>query len=850
MPTFSEQAMTQPFFVRDLDGFADKLANCGGLLKKYWSDFQQYMMSDGTMREQMIYLLALLDEGAADEGALKLRDDWRMLTQKDTDNDFQFHPWVRGGHVTRRVAFFDWLAHRGCWSATDTEQAAEAFIGFAFKHSLQTMTSRIRHSDNQIWSMCLNCAVTGFVFGYKLSDHPTARHLFDVGAARLAEVIGLFPRDGYAGEGSSYTSHVNTPMACWTAEFLGQVLGRDISADRFRPNGTQLRSIVEMELRIVSPGGLMAPWDHKSWRPPTNASAFAYLAGLKQDPRHLSLIAAMDLWSSPGALAWGADDLMWTLLWWPEQFKDYDESDLPEGLFGWCLPRTGAALDDCRLRSRLMQVWDRCGDALSMVGRHQVNPNHIMFEIGGEPVFQDGVSAQKTWDLPLEKVLAGMSSLERDRHERYMNSVPGEGTANWDRFVKDTAPGLLCGASAIVVDDEVWYWPGGSRTGRAEFYGAEDGLQVVTADAADYYRPQYDVRQMRRTSIWFESGFGLVLDTIEAHTTHKWTWQCLMRPFLTLDGDSARMKLPSDERILFAWQPGPQVVLEELAGFPSTYEKRCQRLALCVRGESAQFVFVIAPGARSATVRRDADTVEVKIDGETHRLVVENFNAEGPPFSCDGIELAGRIIDEPEPDVIDLEDITDGRESQIPQLQALIKGEPAPLCGSDSPLGRIDACLAQILAENPDIDLLMRELESRLWTVQVAAADALGLMRVVGAAPALRHLLTKEHAIPVDDLYPPIGAGGEREAKRWRLKTALIVALGRLADCAAVPLIGRIIADNKDFYPVNSVAAQALGRIGGPGAAEALAPALLDAELNTRVRAKHARAAISPNTAQ
>jgi HEAT repeat protein len=65
--------------------------------------------------------------------------------------------------------------------------------------------------------------------------------------------------------------------------------------------------------------------------------------------------------------------------------------------------------------------------------------------------------------------------------------------------------------------------------------------------------------------------------------------------------------------------------------------------------------------------------------------------------------------------------------------------------------------------------------------------------------------------------------------------------LGRLGDADAVPLLGRILADGRDFYIVYSVAAQALGRIGGSGALRALEPAFAENEVNTHFRAQAAK---------
>lgn len=856
---FPKEAFDNPLYVGDGEVLRTKLTNAGGLLREYWADFRNRVLSDPDQRREMVFLAALLSDEATEEAAAELQRYYRALAASDTAGDVQFHTWCRGGAVTRRVAFFDWLAHRQFWQPDDVEEAAESFLGFAFKHSHQVLTSRRRASDNQALSMTLNCAVSGFVFGHKLCNHPTGKFLFEYGVNRLPDLIGLFPGDGYGGEGSTYTSHVNTALACWVGELLRHVSGRDLLDAAFEPNGTTLRKMIEMELRLLSPGGLLAPWDHYGWQREINASPFAYLAKATGDPRYLALIPSLDLWRDPGMLAWGHDDPLWTLVWWPEECRDYDERELPEELFGWGLPKTGAALDDCRRRSRLMQVWDRSAETLHGVGRAQVNPNHLIFEYGGEPVLQDGIpdkDADDPWQYPIEKVLARMDDEARERYLRYFNSIGGSG-ADWAGIVRGVSSGLLGAANAIVIDDEPWYWPGEARVGCPEFYGRGDGLQAVSADTASIYCPDYDVRVARRTSIWTEAGFGVVLDTLLADSDHSWSWQAYTRPDLELGEDCARVQLTNGNMVLFAWAAGPQGKAAVVEGYPGTYEKRSQRLTLELRGRAAQFTVLIAPNASKATIKREGPLVTVTIDGETHELVVENFERAECDLSGGSASaiFAWRYGDEtvlhdenqmPEyrPDVLEAEDITCDCDVQLRELRELTAWEPASTPTASSGLWEIDACLAQLRTADVDEQLLLDGLRSSRWPVQVAAAITLGERGCHQAAPALRELLEREHAIPEAELYPHDGQGGEPEGKRWRLKTALILALGRLKDRESVPLMHRILSDSRDFYAVYSAGAQALGRIGGEEARAALEPALQETEINTFMRARHAAGAI------
>ena len=361
---FATGALKRPLFLADIEATQAKLAGADGLLKEYWQDFRGRCRDDAKFRSENLFLSAALGGAERDEACASLREYWRSLAAHDNAGDYQCHTWCRAGSVTRRIAFVDWMAARGAWSEADVDEAAESFLGYAFKHCYGVSIGRGRSSNNQIMSMTLNMIVIGFLFGYKHSRHATARFLFDQGFGRLPDLIGLFPADGYGGEGSTYTSHVNTPLAYWVAEVLQHLTGTPWLDKPFRPNGTTLRKMIQIEQCIVGPNGLLLPWDHYGWMHAVNASPFAYLARVARDPRYLSLIPALNLWEDPGYLAWGADDPMWTLIWWPEQYKGWSDKRLAEGLFGWCLPKTGAALDDCRHTTRLAQVWDLSSESM------------------------------------------------------------------------------------------------------------------------------------------------------------------------------------------------------------------------------------------------------------------------------------------------------------------------------------------------------------------------------------------------------------------------------------------------------------------------------------------------------
>jgi len=827
-----------PLFTGDPERLLAKLRGAGGLLEKYRDEFHQRLLLDPAMRSNIVFLPALLTGEGMDDARGALRQYWEALAREDAAWDVQFHTWCRSGTVLRKAVFFDWLACSGAWSDDEMAAAAESFLGYAFKNAYTVLLSRTRTSNNQALAMALNCAVIGYLFGMKHRRHGTGRFLFDYGVRRLVDLIGLFPADGYGGEGSTYTSAVNTPLAYWINEFFRQALGEEWLDKPFSPNNTTLRSILEMEQRLVSPGGWMPPWDHYGWSKPCNASPFAYLARVLHRPEYLSMIPAFNLWGGGGSLAWGHDDPLWTLVWWPEAFKDFNGTEPPAGLFGWFLPRTGAALDDATHKARLMQVWDACADGIAGVCRIQSNPNHIMFDYAGEPVFQDGVAGagKSPWGFTADQIFTGMKKEQRDR---YVNYVLGNNTgqSNLQDLLDVLSTGMTGASNAIIVDEEPWHWPGSRCVGAPAAYIRENGLQAVAADCADFYKSRYDVERALRTSLWSDEGFGLVADSLQAGSAHSWRWQVHLRPDVTLVGDTARIALPGGRHVLLAWEHGPTARLSPLENFPKTQECRCVRLELLLeRTATAEFNVLIAPEAKSASIRRlGPNRVEVVIDGVRREVALPR------PGRLDVV-----------PDVHELPDIA-GDWEKLPELDACLKKTlgcsepdvPALLPESPGLLPALDACLAQLTATGLNMDLLRKALHHPRWPVRAAAADVLGRRGVSSEAPVLRRMLADEHAISAGELYPPTDAApGARTTedlgKRWRLKAALVVALGRMKDEAAVPVMHGILKDGYDFHAVYSVIAQALGRIGGSAAIEALRLAQNEQEHNTTVRTQKA----------
>ena len=178
--------------------------------------------------------------------------------------------------------------------------------------------------------------------------------------------------------------------------------------------------------------------------------------------------------------------------------------------------------------------------------------------------------------------------------------------------------------------------------------------------------------------------------------------------------------------------------------------------------------------------------------------------------------------------------------------------------GKTASLRAMERLLALAALEKPErTPALIAGLRHADWRVRMLAADLVGRTGCKAATPALLALLAGEtpdrlyrndrlvkweDAIEqwADPADPDRGDVPDEGDRRQRVKTAIIEALGRLRAVRAVPALCRIIRDQREFYPVHSLACKALGLIGDSAALPTLKKAARYSETNTRSRARDA----------
>lgn len=182
---------------------------------------------------------------------------------------------------------------------------------------------------------------------------------------------------------------------------------------------------------------------------------------------------------------------------------------------------------------------------------------------------------------------------------------------------------------------------------------------------------------------------------------------------------------------------------------------------------------------------------------------------------------------------------------------------------ADSPAPTsVEAVYALMEGIPPNINAcLQAALSAPDWRVQVAAAEVAGLAMARDVGPLLLAQLKKEvarphrrplehswpnskmnHALEPDaDRTPDEEADPVEDVKRWRLERACVRALGLVGYREATPLLGRLLAEGRLFFPALAQVPLALARLDARDQLALLERLWDHAEANTR---RHIRLAV------
>lgn len=599
---------SQPLLVPDLAGLQRKLATPPPLLARLYARFRAQLASDPEFRRHHIFLPALLGEPAAIAEAkelittlalnpLLLAKDQSPSSTAAAQESLNAHIWCVAPRAMRLAVYFSWLDAYGAWTPDERRTIGTGVLDFFHTYVVPVLRARTPGGHNQQFSMTFCSAVAGQAFAEVDGVAERARALRDWALPKFTQTLGLMPASGYSGEGSTYQSDVVSALVMWAGVFLAQLGEQDVWHRCWAPHGACLADTLRVEAAMGSCGGLLPPWDHYGWGRIHNLAARTLWAGLSGDATLLPV--AETAWDEESFIAWRPDDRLWTLLYWPEEEGTASITAAP-ALTGWSLPAVGAAIEHQPRQLRVMTVWDSCAGGLQGVCRGQVNPNHLMIDLGGEPITADGWEdgrARLVSDAALERTLGVLTPVEQELLTQQYGSV--------EQWVRNNQHGFLGQACAIIVDGWESYFPRHPREGALLFERRTAERHIVAGEAAAYYQPAFDVTRMRRTVSMNRSGVIWIVDDLRADSPHEFTWRLwLRRGARRIGPDQVRLDLPSGNGVTLAWLAGGAATLTTVPTFPqgrgdrySWPDEGSERCDLIVAGRQVQFVTCLVPAS-------------------------------------------------------------------------------------------------------------------------------------------------------------------------------------------------------------------------------------------------------------
>lgn len=767
--------MNQPLLVPDLPALKRKFADPPPLLARCHARFRDRLAVDGEFRRHNIFLNALLGDPAA---VAEAKGEIVMLalnpailahnrpaarTSSDTlDN----HIWCVAPRAMRLAAYFTWLDLHGAWTPQERRMVGTGLMDFFDTYTVPVLRARAPGGHNQHLSMTLCSAVTGHAFAEVNGVAGRARALREWTLPKLRRTLGMMHACGYTGEGSTYQSDVVAALVMWAGVFLQQIGESDVWNRSWPPGGWRMADTFRVEAAMGGCGGLLPPWDDYGWQRIHNLAARTLWAGLSGN---LALLqAAETVWDEQHNLAWRPDDRLWTLLYWPEErapcpapgtpHEDTPPSAVRQAadnrqptdspvLTGWSIPAVAAAIEHLPRRLRVMAVWDRCSGGVQAVGRAQVNPNHLIVDLDGEPITADGWQhgGERLFaDAAMDRSLQAFSPVEQEMIARQYGSL--------EAWSLRSQQGFLGASCAIVIDGWDSYFPRWEREGRLVFERRAGGRHTFAAEAAAYYQPAFDVTRMRRTVSMNEGGVIWVADDLRAASAHDFTWRVWLRRGARATGPRrVRLDLRSGRGVTFAWlieadggtERGGSVACLSVPAFPASHgfnapwpDQGSERCDLTAAGRAVRFVTCVLPeGSGALAVARIADGAwEATWEGGADRFELPPEIAELP----DAAPVAGDQGLQAET-TCDLDDTPYG---------LLDEPDAGLLAALDSPPAgewRRTGAVMQTLAARgkrealPGMAALLLDARQN-YTVHSVAAWCLGRARYAPAADVLRRM--------------------------------------------------------------------------------------------------------------
>lgn len=298
---------------------------------------------------------------------------------------------------------------------------------------------------------------------------------------------------------------------------------KDILNKEFAPSGGKPISVLEMVAREFMPGGLLLPWDNYGYQFGVR-SALAYGALKTKDRLFFDTLENKCIWTYDIGIGWAYDDLVWTLIWWPDSKPKNDDDGTC-----WFEKSTGVALVSKDKTQYAIQMWDESAPIIPT--RCHVNPNAVLFSAYGVPLSADGSpTPNKNHSFMFDDTWRSVGFLSMNTESRY-----------------NYGDGCLGAHSCVILDNNEGMRANSeyNQICRSEYFKEENS---AFCDVTPIYVDNHpDIKAVVRKTTLACDRFYLVEDLVCADDEHKYTSRFLLRP--NVEVKDGYIKLSTKEKV-------------------------------------------------------------------------------------------------------------------------------------------------------------------------------------------------------------------------------------------------------------------------------------------------------------
>lgn len=507
----------------------------------------------------------------------------------------QYHFWCFAFPHAKVALYFQWLCTIKAFSPAEEEKIRKELIRYHFINFYYGMRTKPRPecTDNQALSLVLSTALLGSLFA---AESKMASIMRAEGLERLPEIIAKIDPSGYSGEGSSYMDCVNGPAIPLSIELLERETSTiNLINKVLEPGCGTPADVLQMIARSWMPGGLLLPWDNYGYQHGVR-STLAYGALKLGDPLFAWLLEHESNLSYDIGIGWAYDDLLWTIIWWPDQHQSDTGLELPGR--SWMHPNIGGALVSDNHDYYGALLWD--SSTPEVPTRSHVNPGMVLFNAFGVPLSADG--------SPAAPYPARFSF--SDTWQSFQHFIGEAGKYNY-------GDGCAGAHSVLLIDNNE------SMRAHAEYDQVESSLlcpqeNYLAVDVTPLYQENFpDVRQVKRKMQLHADRIFILEDYFAAEQNHLVAARFLFRPDWLDAVCGAAIMTPEGVTLNMVEVLGScQLKTENIENHPAKPDNSCRLADYVSEGKTIRHLFCICLGNSSGpeSILTDFNALSADID--------------------------------------------------------------------------------------------------------------------------------------------------------------------------------------------------------------------------------------------